>query len=43
MVQAVAPWGRCFTVCNQKGSHIPPTTDALATVTAALEAECSPS
>ena len=34
--------GRCFSGCNRKVGHIPPTAAALATVTAALKIERAP-
>ena len=34
--------GRCFSVYDRRGSHIPPTAAALATVTAAFKIELSP-
>ena len=34
--------GRCFSACDRKGRHIPPTAVALSTVTSALKVECAP-
>ena len=34
--------GRCFSGCDRKGSHTPPTAAALATVTSALKLEWAP-
>ena len=34
--------GRCLSGCDSKGSHIPPTSAALATVTATLKLERAP-
>ena len=34
--------GRCFSGCDRRGSHIPPTAASLATVTAALKIERAP-